>query len=471
MPITSLRFFGFTLIVLIFYYSVPKRAQSFILLIASYGFYAFWAWHFPVVLLGVTLFNFSLGGFIHTCPRKHRVTLLVGIAGNLLLLAYLKHFGFFIDNLQDFGVNGESLNLIRGWEILLPVGLSYYILQAISFLVDSSRGKAPERPDFMDFALYLGYFPKLLSGPIERADAFLTQLTSERIVDNARIASNISLIMLGLVRKLIIADPLAAIIRGDVFRNPTEYESFVLLTNLLAYAFMVYNDFAGYTAIARGVSGLFGIDLSKNFRQPFFSRNLSELWTRWHMTLSSWLRDYVYLPLSRFFLRRNPNPRWLPTLILPPLVTLMLSAAWHGLSRNILIWGLLMGSIIGLERLLQGNRPVPLRRPDWQMGLSRLWTFMLVVLTMVPFASSLSAILDFWMGLFLRWKSIDIDTRVIVLLVASVGIDLLMLRGEGETVFLRWPVWARATSIAFVMLALFLISQADFRSPFVYQGF
>ncbi len=471
MPINSLRFFGFTLIALVVYYLVPKRAQNAVLLVASYGFYAVWAWHFPLVLLGVTLFTYSLSILMHKRRGHAQLILSIGIAGNLLVLVYLKHFGFFLDNVKEFVGGVGSLEALRGWEILFPVGLSYYALQAISFLVDSSRGQAPAQPPFIHFALYLGYFPKLLSGPIERARAFISQLGHKRIVDNALVARSFTLVMLGLARKLLIADPLAAIILGDVFRAPTKYEAPVLLTTLLAYVFMVYSDFAGYTAIVRGVSGFFGIELSANFRLPFFARNLTELWNRWHITLSSWLRDYIYLPLSRAFLRRNANPRWLPTLILPPVVTLMVSAMWHGLSRNILIWGALMGSIIASERVLQGVRPVPLQQPSWRVGLARLATFSVIVLAMVPFAAPLSEILNFWKGLFLRWTVIELDVRVIILLIVSVCIDVIIMRGKDETVFLRWPSWARVASLTLTLLGLFLISQADFRPAFVYQGF
>jgi len=188
----------------------------------------------------------------------------------------------------------------------------------------------PAEPDVVHFALYLAYFPKLLAGPIERARSFLPRLTAAGDVTNDVLARSATLIVIGIGRKLLIADPLFSRIPAEVTVDPLQYPAPRLLVWLVAYAFALYNDFAGYTDIVRGVSGLFGIELSRNFAAPFFSRNFTELWTRWHITLSSWLRDYIYFPLSRALVRRNPNATHFVTLFVPPMVTMLVSGLWHG---------------------------------------------------------------------------------------------------------------------------------------------
>jgi alginate O-acetyltransferase complex protein AlgI len=196
-----------------------------------------------------------------------------------------------------------------GLQILVPLGLSFYVLQTISYLVDVYRGQLKAERNWMNFALYLAYFPKIIAGPIERARSFLPKLAPARIVDNSMISRGVSLIFVGMVRKLLIADTLTAFILPDVFEVPAKYTPPELIGWLVIYAFALYNDFAGYTDIVRGISGLFGIELSSNFRVPYFSRNFTEFWSRWHITLSEWLRDYIYFPLSRALGRRNPGRR------------------------------------------------------------------------------------------------------------------------------------------------------------------
>jgi alginate O-acetyltransferase complex protein AlgI len=467
--VTSIDFFAFALAGLVLYYLFPKRTQNLLLLVISYAFYALFAWHFPVVLLIVTVLTYSIVKGIRQ-QRRPRLLLWVGILANLFILGYLKHWGFFLDKLQILLGEPQILTYFRGWEILFPIGLSYYSLQAISYLIDVSRGVIREEVPLTYFALYLSYFPKMLSGPIERAGSFLSQISSKRIVDNQALARSFSLVMVGLIRKLLVADPLAALSRGDYFNEPWQYGSFALVFRLLAFTFMLYNDFAGYTSIVRGVSGFFGIQLSANFRQPFFSRSLTEFWFRWHSTLSSWLRDYIYMPLTRTFMRYHPNPRWMPTLIIPPLVTLIASAMWHGLSRNLLIWGFLMGAVIAAERVIQSRRPIDRIMPWWRQILAWGITNTLVLLTLVPFVVNLYTLKSYWWGIASRWNSFEVDFRVVALIAVSLGIDLVMLRDQ-EMVFLRWPKWAQAGALSIVILGLFLVSRADFRPPFVYQGF
>jgi D-alanyl-lipoteichoic acid acyltransferase DltB (MBOAT superfamily) len=274
--------------------------------------------------------------------------------------------------------------------LLLPVGLSFYTLQAIAYLVDIYQGKSQPASSPLDFALYMAYFPRLVAGPIERAGAFMGQLHRPRRVDNSAVARGLALIVVGLVRKTLVADVLRPLTNFQVFRTPAEFSGPQLIATLIAFAIYVYNDFAGYTSLVRGVSALFGIELTSNFNLPFFSRSFTELWNRWHISLSAWLRDYIYYPLSRAFLRRDPSSRGLATLLVPPLVTLAASGLWHGASWNMLAWGALNGLFLAGERMVSLTRPAlpPDRQPRWRQWLGRGVVLTLVLLALVPFQSS-----------------------------------------------------------------------------------
>jgi D-alanyl-lipoteichoic acid acyltransferase DltB (MBOAT superfamily) len=328
----------------------------------------------------------------------------------------------------------------------------------------------------VDFALYLAYFPKLVAGPIERANSFLPKLAAQRFVDNEVLARSFTLIIVGIVRKLLIADILAAAILSDVYEVPARYTPPELLGWLLLYAFSLYNDFAGYTSIVRGVSGLFGIELSPNFQQPYFARSFTEFWNRWHMTLSYWLRDYVYFPLSRMLLRRNLSRRNLPNLIVPPLVTMLASGLWHGFSMHMLLWGGLHGLYQIVERLPSLWRPAvpPQKRPRWRQVTAALIIFTFVILAWVPFRWELPATFEFWRGL-LNWSSLAINYRrlflVAPIVAGAIGLDWLQYHYQDEVIFLRWPRLAQAFCLATVLLFIFISSGGDVGEPFVYQGF
>jgi alginate O-acetyltransferase complex protein AlgI len=329
--------------------------------------------------------------------------------------------------------------------------------------------------DAVDFALYLAYFPKLISGPIERARSFLPRLAGARQVDGRALTRSLTLILVGMARKLLIADPLRIMTPQDVFTTPAAYAPSLLATWLLAYAFSLYNDFAGYTGLVRGISGLFGIELSSNFRQPYLARSFTEFWNRWHITLSHWLRDYIYYPLSRALLRRNPSRRSVLNLALPPLVTMLMSGLWHGASWHMLLWGGLHGVYQVVERIPSLWRPVvpSQKQPRWRQVIAAVIVFVLAVLAWLPFSMRLPAAAAFLRGLFTwtRWEAPDV--RVFALIVPSVLLDWAQYHSGDEVVFLRWPRPARALALTFVVLAVVLLATqtAITAPPFVYQGF
>lgn len=481
MSITSLSFAAFLLGVLLVYYLLPRRAQNVWLLVASYGFYVTWAWQFALLLLLATGANFVLARGLRQNGEGRRALLWAGIVLNVALLYFFRAAHFYLPELISLlaraGIvlqsNGPP---VGGLQILLPVGLAYYTLQNISYLVDVYRGQLKAAGDVVDFALYLVYFPRLLSGPVERARTFLPMLAQRRVVDNDVLARGFTLIVVGLARKLLVADTLAAIIFWDAFETPAKYTGPELIGWLMLYGLFLYNDFAGYTSMARGVSYLFGIELSANFKQPYFARTFTEFWNSWHITLSHWLRDYIFFPLSRALLRRNPRRTNIANLILPPLVTMLVSGLWHGLGWGLLLWGALHGLYQVLERLPSLWRPVvpPQQRALWRQGLSILAVQMLVTLAWAPFVMELPVALSYWQGI-LDWTYPIIRFRRILLLapflIAILALDWAQRQPRDEAIFLRWPRPIQASLLAGCLFLLMLIMQVGYEESFVYMGF
>jgi D-alanyl-lipoteichoic acid acyltransferase DltB (MBOAT superfamily) len=476
MNLTALNLIYFVCGTLLIYYLLPRRPQNYWLLLVSYLFCLTWAWQFALTLLFLTLVNFFLAQWLCANGRNRRGLLWLGIGLNVLTLVFFRTANFFLPEmltlLDRLGVSTQASAL----QILVPLGLSYYVLENISYLVDVYRKQMAAATDIVDFALYLAYFPKLLAGPIERARSFLPMLAQQRLVDNQLLARSFTLIVIGAVRKLFIADTLAAVIFWDAFETPAKYTAPELWGWILMYALFLYNDFAGYTSIARGVSGLFGIELSPNFKQPYFARAFTEFWNRWHITLSHWLRDYIYFPLSRSLLRRNPQRSNVPNLIFPPLVTMLVSGLWHGFALNMLFWGGLHGAYQVIERVPSLWRPVipPQQWPRWRQGLAMGIVFLLVLLAWVPFSMELPVALEYWRGMFDWTYKVIRFRRIFVLipfLVMVIGLDWLQHRYGDEAPFLRWPRLAQASLLAGSLFLIVITMPVDRGEPFVYQGF
>jgi alginate O-acetyltransferase complex protein AlgI len=464
-------------VALVVYYLLPRRLQNYWLLFVSYAFYISWVWTFPLVLLVLTLGNYVLALEIQQAQRGRRFLLWGGIAFNVLLVALFKYPAFFLNRFTlpyvRSALDVAQLPLHDASQILLPIGLSFAMLQAISYLVDVYRGQVAASSDLVDLALYFAYFPKLISGPIERARAFLPRLAEPRVVDNDLLVRSFTLIMIGLVRKLVIANPLQTMTPDGLFDRPGDFDGGTLLLWLIAYSFALYNDFAGYTSLVRGISGLFGIELSTNFQQPYFSRSFTEFWNRWHITFSHWLRDYIFFPLSRALLRRNPSRSNPFNLILPPLVTMLISGLWHGVNWHMAVWGGLHGLYQVVERVRAFRGPVtpPQQQPRWRQAVSMLLVFALTVLSWMFFRMQVPQAAAYILGLF-RWTgAFALDARLVLLLVPALLLDLVQYR-QGELAFLRWPRLAQSTALALAILALALVLRARMAlPPFVYQAF
>lgn len=464
--VVSLEFAAFTAIVLLIYKFLPLTIQNVFLLASSYIFISTWAWEFALLLLIYTIFCY---GLVYKKPMR-QVALWLGIIFSIGLLIFFGQKDFFLPRvetvLENIGLGSDTgiLNL------LVPLGLSYYVLQGIAYLLDVYQGRLQPSRDPINFALYMAYFPKIVAGPIERADKFLPLLQESRSVSQPALTQSFVLIILGLVRKVVIADSLTTMMPAELYQVPDQFSTIELTVYLLGYAFALYNDFAGYTEIVRGISGLFGIPLSANFVHPYFSRSVTEFWQRWHITLSHWLRDYIYLPLARTLLRRQYS-REVSSLI-PPIVTMLISGLWHGINLHMLLWGGLHGLYLAWERWLFLRRPASQRKPHMQQLFGIMLTFTLVALAWVAFRSPSGHIaVDYWLSLVTNLTWTMPDVRVFILVGIVLGIDLAQHRTQDEFVFLRWSHTLQIVLLALAILAIVLVAGADNSQPFVYQGF
>lgn len=324
------------IIIALVYYLIPLRFRWVFLLAVSYAFY-FLIGKWAVVLLAFSaLINYLLGRRLAaTSGRTKGYWLVFGILLNVLVLAFFKYFSSLLSP-QSLLV---TLFSSRTGSLLLPVGLSFYTVQHISYLVDVSKGLLqPERNPGI-FALYSAFFPKVISGPIERGRNLLPQLKKPEQFKFQNLVNGGELILLGLFEKLVIADRLAIFV-DEIFHKPTTYWGFTIVIVLVFLSFQIYFDFAGYSNIALGIARILGINLTVNFKRPYLSLNIVDFWNRWHLSFSTWLRDYIFYP-SRRFLVRNP---WFSSnflaLILPPMITMLISGLWHGTGITFLLWGL-----------------------------------------------------------------------------------------------------------------------------------
>jgi D-alanyl-lipoteichoic acid acyltransferase DltB (MBOAT superfamily) len=324
--------------------------------------------------------------------------LLISLALNLGTLGFFKYFGFFVESLTDLLSPIGLAPTTPLLHVVLPVGISFYTFQTLAYTIDVYRGREQATDDFTSFALYVSYFPQLVAGPIERSTQLLPQIRQPRRVDGGQIATGCELMLLGYLKKVAIADAVAPAVDA-AFAAPGAVSSPVLWVSVYLFAIQIYCDFSGYTDIARGLSRVFGIELMLNFRQPYLSRNISEFWRRWHISLSSWLRDYLYVPLGGNQVGRLTTYRNL-------MVTMLLGGLWHGAAWTFVIWGGLHGLYLAVHRAWigagrRGQHPPPVGTSQWLTYMVEVGvTFHLVCLAWVFFrADSLTDALAYLSGI------------------------------------------------------------------------
>ncbi len=360
----SFNFLAFFGVIYAFYLILSRRYQNYWLLAASYFFYAYWDWRFVALLMTSTFIAYFFGLQMHTAtdPGRRRLLLLVSLCAQLGILLTFKYFNFFAESLRPLlvfaGISQEWTFL----QVVLPVGLSFYTLQTISCMVDIYRGRTEPTRNIANFALFLSFFPKLLAGPIERASPLLRQVESSRTITYSGVREGLWLILLGYFQKLVIADNMV-LYTEPIFAQPENAVGIKVLVALYAFAFQIYGDFAGYSNIARGMSKLLGFDLTLNFHHPYFATNPSDFWRRWHISFSTWLRDYVYIPLGG-------NRHGTLSTYRNVMLTMLLGALWHKAAWNFVAWGAFHGVLVIGHRMLQS--PLKSLAPQGRVA-ARLW--------------------------------------------------------------------------------------------------
>ena len=352
MVFTSLHFVGFFVVVYALYRALPHRAQNWLLLVASYYFYAAWDWRFLGLLIASTLVSFYSARLIGGSEGRgrRRAALLVSLGLNLGMLGFFKYFNFFAENLHAlFAAVGFTLDVVT-LRVLLPIGISFYTFIAISYVVDVYRHQLEPERSLRDFAVFLAYFPQLMAGPIMRARVLLPQVRLPRQVTRDQVVEGLWLLGYGFFKKVYVADNLSHLVNSSFSAaHPTGLQ---ILLSLYAFAFQIYGDFSGYTDMARGMSKLMGIELSLNFRFPYFVRTPQQFWQHWHISLSTWLRDYLFLPVSFALSRRIDGVRWIGLgddfwiYAGATTVTMLLGGLWHGAAWNFVLWGAYQGALL-----------------------------------------------------------------------------------------------------------------------------
>jgi alginate O-acetyltransferase complex protein AlgI len=343
MLFTSLQFVVFFLVVLAL--NQPLRrwplAQKSMLLLASYYFYAQWNWHYLFLVWFSTLVDYTIGLRLPQSPKPKRL-IIISVIVNLGFLAIFKYANWLIDTFNGSAAALGSAMHITPLDVILPVGISFYTFQSLSYTIDVYRGVLPPRRNFLEYALAVAFFPQLEAGPIVRAREFLAEFDGPKLVHMVDVQRALVLIAFGFAKKMVFADSLA-VIADNVFDHPAGAGFWNTLLAIYAFAFQIYCDFSGYTDIAIGCALLLGIRFPQNFNYPYIAQSIQDFWRRWHMTLSRWLRDYLYISLGG---NRGSAARTLLNLM----ITMLLGGLWHGASWSFVIWGGLHGSYLVIER-------------------------------------------------------------------------------------------------------------------------
>jgi len=472
MPFNSAIFFGFLVLVFAAYWFSPwLKLQKGILIVASLVFYGWWDWRFLGLLIFVILSVYAAHRLIlvsHAQRRDHRALIYLWfcIGLQLLVLVFFKYFNFFQENLlMVLGYLGlvHSEPFLR---VLLPVGISFYTFHAITLAVDTYQGKVSKRVKLADIALYISFFPQLVAGPIVRATVFIPQLESRRTINSQDLVVALQAIVTGFLYKVGFSDTIAPFV-DQIFQYPASFSALSLFAGALGFYAQIYFDFNGYSLIAIGISRLFGYRLLDNFDFPYAAMSLSDFWRRWHISLSSWLRDYLYIPLGG---NRHGLHRQLWNLI----ITMLLGGLWHGASWNFVLWGALHGSALCLERLVY-LRPKTRSRvlfssfsvfPKWVL------TQAFVFACWVPFrAHTFDNTITFFQRLFTGATSVEITPIPWVILVLPILCDTLVgsrLRMTGPGVSFRLEMVLPLLLLS--GLAVCLIAKTGMRA-FIYFQF
>jgi D-alanyl-lipoteichoic acid acyltransferase DltB (MBOAT superfamily) len=468
----SLEFAVFLVFVFGLYLCLPHRGQNRMLLVASYAFYGAWDWRFLGLIALSTLIDYAAALRIAASDDARRRKLWVGVSvvSNLGVLGAFKYAGFFAQSAAELCRALELDVAPPMLSIVLPVGISFYTFQTLSYTIDVYRGVLQPTRNLLDFALFVSFFPQLVAGPIERATRLLPQIAEPRRTTSQQLGSGAWLILWGTFKKVVVADNLGAVVNA-VYAPGAQPTGLEVLFATYAFAFQIYGDFSGYTDVARGVARLLGVELMLNFDLPYLATSPADFWRRWHISLSTWLRDYLYIPLGG-------NQRGRARTYINLLVTMLLGGLWHGAAWTFVVWGAYQGVLLVLHRAL---RPWLERvAPRTRAGRATWWsvrvvvTFHLVCLGWLVFrAASLQDVQRLLAALIDAPGASSAAAWLLpglVLLAPLVVVQVAQALARDAEVVLRAPVVVRALVYVVVFYMIVLLGE-DFGQPFIYFQF
>ena len=466
-------YFVFLIPIVLIYWRFNRERQNVLLLVASYFFYGWWNWRFLILIAISTLVDFFAARYIarSTAGWRRRLLLTTSLVLNFGFLGAFKYFNFFADSfvtaMSALGVPAPVIGPLR---ILLPPGISFYTFQAVAYIVDVYFEKLEPAESLVDYALFISLFPHLIAGPIQRPSHLLPQVQRPRVFSGTRFTDGIMLILTGLFRKCVVADNCALLADAAFSGSLGKHSLATGLIGAYAFAWQIYSDFSGYSDIARGSAQLMGFHFMINFRQPYLATTLTDFWRRWHISLSTWLRDYLYIPLGG---NRDGQIKTYRNLM----TTMLLGGLWHGANWTFVVWGGLHGVWLSLERWLRagvGNARTVASESRFSAWMARVAIFHLVCLTWVFFrAQSLSAALTYLRGMtILRWDHYLLPAMIFLasFTLPMFALDLLMERRGEEYPFQSSSEGVRVWAGVGAMLTVVLFA-GNLSAAFIYFQF
>ena len=477
--LNPLILFPCILLFCIFNYLIPQKYRWIILLVASYGFFYLVGRWTILILLTSTVLNYFAGLLLASEKlTKKNLILLPAVLINIGILVFFKYF---VQSISPDSLLFQLLSTDSG-SILFPVGLSFYTLQTISYLVDISVGLVQPERNIGIFAAFLAFFPKITAGPVERGKNLIPQLRAPENFNPQNIRDGLRLVLTGLFFKFVIADRLA-LITNEVFSKPGGYQGLTVFITLIFLSFQIYLDFAGYTNIALGAAKLLGINLTENFKRPYLSVDIMEFWNRWHISFSSWLRDYIFYPLRYKLLRKKPFNSELPALLLPPVLTMVVSGLWHGTGLTFLIWGLYHALFYTINVVTRNRKKTHRHKPNLAVRIFAIIAnfFMISFAWLIFKADSMAQVLVIAHSLVLKSTTLvkifkyiyQLDYYLSWIFIGIVIIaEILNESFPGKFSFKNLPYPVKALIITFMILCLtiFGVYQAG-GSTFIYGKF
>ena len=456
-----------------FVFNKSVKQQNAFLAIASFIFYGWWSIKFLSLLFLSLIVDFGVGYFLQKSQKEHfRKSLITfSLVFNIGLLGFFKYFNFFADSLKEF-------LLLFGWKadfvtlhVILPVGISFYTFQSLSYTIQVYRRKMQATTDIISYAAYISFFPQLVAGPIEKAIDFLPQFFKKRVFDYAKAVQGMRLVLWGFFKKVVIADT-CAYYANITFNNYPHYDAPILIMGAVYFAFQIYCDFSGYTDIARGLAKLLGFDLIINFKYPYFSRNIAEFWRRWHISLSSWFRDYLFIPLGGSYGTKNKTIR-------NTIIVFLVSGFWHGANFTFIVWGglhalyylpllILNKNKSASKEIVAANKMLP----SFKEFISILFTFILVTIAWVFFRSATCHDAFEYLKGMMHFNEFSLigHKDALLLIILLLIVDWLGRHHDNtlDAVIHRMPSIRYAI---YIVLAIFIFANFSKQSSFIYFQF